>query len=205
MDLEQELQSKLFRAACPPTEKLSDFHLGLLPESEEAMIIAHLAICDLCQAEINALAMFLDEVADTIKYRDLHTPQETPLRRWVARLGRLGSGNEVAHNQTIPAFTFRGNEDEAQPKPQHFTVGDTQIMLDVQSDMGGSGRLHVIGTVMSDLDEFTRACLRQKDALSLESEIDDMGGFEFEHLESGRYEIVIEGKEHRVIIPSVSI
>lgn len=202
MGFESNLQSKLFRAGCPPTEQLGEFHLGLLDPQSEKVIRYHLALCHLCQADINALGMFLEEVADTIDYRDLHTPKPATLRKWIAELGRKMQGSEAARN---PAPAFRGTEETSKPKPQHYYVGDTQIMLDIQSDLTKANLFQLIGTVMSDMDQFETAQLLKDETVVQDVSVDDLGNFEFNLLESDRYAIVIKGLENQITIPTVSI
>ena len=62
LGLQQDLWRALYRRQCPTSQTLSDFYLGLLPQTETAMIQLHLADCQLCLAELAELEQFLADV-----------------------------------------------------------------------------------------------------------------------------------------------
>ena len=59
--LQSRLISRLYRATCPDSEILGEFHLGLLPDQQARAIEAHLRDCSPCVHELVQLRDFLDE------------------------------------------------------------------------------------------------------------------------------------------------
>ena len=59
--LQSRLISRLYRATCPDSEILGEYHLGLLPDQQAREIEAHLRDCSPCVHELVQLRDFLDE------------------------------------------------------------------------------------------------------------------------------------------------
>jgi hypothetical protein len=59
--LEATLMQRLKRFECPLPQQLGDYHMGMLEGEDNYRIEQHLAICPLCQNEINILIQFLDD------------------------------------------------------------------------------------------------------------------------------------------------
>ena len=57
--LQSDLLQALYRHHCPTSQRLSDFHLGILADLETQMVQLHLTQCPHCAFELEELAQFL--------------------------------------------------------------------------------------------------------------------------------------------------
>lgn len=63
--MDTTLQGHLRRFDCPPAQRLTDFHMGMLEASEADAVQQHVTSCSRCQAELAALTSFLNNPAST--------------------------------------------------------------------------------------------------------------------------------------------
>ncbi|MGQ9626948.1 MAG: hypothetical protein ACUVV0_08610 [Anaerolineae bacterium] len=100
--LQKGLSFALFRRDCPPSQKLGEFHLGLLSMEEERSIAIHLERCPHCRQELTELDAFLFE--ETAPVKEEKGPLAT-LHRYVMRCKLLERGRVVVQFlQEVPAL-----------------------------------------------------------------------------------------------------
>ncbi len=90
--------------ACKEAGRLPAHLQGVLDESEEARLVAHLDTCALCQQTLEQLAagdMGLLETARQVK--DDPPPVDPHLSHLLDRLGRRASSNRRLTNEPLPA------------------------------------------------------------------------------------------------------
>ncbi|MGD8405599.1 MAG: hypothetical protein PVJ21_18215, partial [Anaerolineales bacterium] len=63
LEREQKLlTSRLYRASCPSTDELGEFHLRMLPSNQMLIISQHVRECPLCTREIGQLKEYLSDL-----------------------------------------------------------------------------------------------------------------------------------------------
>jgi hypothetical protein len=193
LEREQKLlTSRLYRASCPSTDELGEFHLRILPSDQMLIISQHVRECPLCTREINQLKEFL---GDLVPVTEGNLVQQT--KRLVARLvgggGALGTAGQ-------PSFALRGESDG----PLTFEVGGILIVIDIQQAV--DGKLKILGQVAAEQqDDWTAALvkLKQEDQPEMTTTVDDLGAFRFEGLSSGPVDIQIEDRDGtEIVIPT---
>ena len=192
MTWEGNMTTALYRAFCPDTVELGEYHLGLIPGDRRFNITQHVAECPHCRREIAHLDQFLTSTAPDIEF----SPVER-IKVWVARLVPQGFNTRLT---LAPALAVRG----AGAGPQLYEAGDAQISIDVQPDTRpGTYALVglVTGVVLSDL----QAMLWHDDAPMTTTEVDDLGNFVFGDLRSGRYLLALQGPALEIELQDLEI
>lgn len=191
--LEQEtkwLTANLFRQACPNTDDLGDFHLGLLPEAQVRSIEQHLAHCPYCSREL-------------VQYQDfLGDPPEQPslAKRVVLSLARLLDETLLPQQMLSPAYSLRGEDSVTL-----YQANGLQISLDVQEDVEKPGHKSIVGVITgADAQAFTVDLWQDGEYLDT-ALIDETGGFTLSALLPGVYELIIKGADVIVHIQSFSL
>jgi hypothetical protein len=182
---ERQLKHRLHRWDCPAPQALVDYHLGLLLSDQEA-VSTHVAACARCQAELAELGAFLGGEA----LPRTEQPARTPTRRSLREiLGQL--------LPQTPALALRGEG----AGPLVAQAGEAMVMLDPQP-VGGRGYTVTGQLAAPDQDPWTGALaqLRRAGEAAYTAILDDMGGFHFEGVEAGRYELRITPREGAAIV-----
>lgn len=169
LDIEGKLVNELYRADCPSSQQLGDYHLGMLGQSNERYIERHLNMCALCHSELEELRVYLTAGVPAPKAVAVPAPERRrPSRgQWAEQLARLVP--------RTPGLALRG----AAGGPLLAEAGGTTLIVDVQP--AGNG-VTLIGQVVSDdPDRWTGALveLRRDGALLAAAGVDDLGSFTF--------------------------
>ena len=64
--LQSDFLRVFYRHHCPTSQRLSDFHLGILADMETQMVRLHLTECPHCTLELEELVHFLVEFAPVL-------------------------------------------------------------------------------------------------------------------------------------------
>lgn len=163
---EAKLAQELFRADCPPPEKIGEYYLEMLPHAERPMLAKHLSKCVHCQTELATLTAFM--------------PAENP--QPVARKAKPAQPRRNLLNDLVavlmpnsPALALRGTD----AGPLMATAEDgTTIFLEVLPE---GDRLSLMGQIAaSDPQHWSGALveLRQNDAFQTSSFVNEFGGFQ---------------------------
>lgn len=183
--LQNRLREQFYRANCPTSMELGDYHLGYLPALQALVVSQHLRECLLCQREVAVLKDFLTGLA----------PETSLLGAVKVLVARLM--NTQAENDLAPAL--RG---EAKG-PLTFESDGIVILLDIQP--GDAGRFHILGQVAADDQEkWTDALveIRQDSELQFSSTVDDLGAFRTETIMPGSKELRIIPRDGSLIVVS---
>ena len=183
--LQNRLRRQFYRANCPTSMELGDYHLGYLPALQALVVSQHLRECLLCQREVAVLEDFLTGLA----------PETSLLGAVKVLVARLM--NTQAENDLAPAL--RG---EAKG-PLTFESDGIVILLDIQP--GDAGRFHILGQVAADDQEkWTDALveIRQDSELQFSSTVDDLGAFRTETIMPGSKELRIIPRDGSLIVVS---
>ena len=196
--LQNALRQNLFRAECPPSQQLGEYHLGLLPAEEAKMIREHMTWCSHCSAEIEGLARYMADLASDLEARTI-----SRVRVLIARLldwSEPGTGPAPG----VPAYAGIRGEAEV---PLTYEADGIRITLDLAEDPEAPGRYLMMGLVSSSdttLPHLT-ARLFTSDELVATTPVDDLGNFEFAGLERATYHLVLDGPDIEIIIEAVDV
>jgi len=196
LEREQKLlTSRLYRASCPSSDELGEFHLRMLPSDRMLIVSQHVRECPLCTREVDQLKEFL---GDLVPVTEGNLLQQT--KRLVAK---LVSGRGAASAMGEPSFALRGTDEG----PMTFEAEGTVIVLDVQS--ANEGKVNIFGQVAADDQDLwtgSTITLIQTDGSKTIDTLNDLGAFHFEQVNSGSIQIMIlspHGME--VQIPKVDV
>jgi hypothetical protein len=194
--LQQTLQHRLFRAFCPPTDDLLAFYHRTLSEARYAAIASHLDECPHCAREMQL-----------ILYAAHEPPQVqmlSPTRRIVAQLlapvasagphpphGPLPSANGAAH------YAYRAD--------------NLELTLRIARTAGRPGILAVSGRLAleDDLLEYefegaTASLLADANLLAV-APLDEMGGFFFDAVPPGEYQLSVRLGACEVVVEALTV
>jgi anti-sigma factor RsiW len=190
-DLENRLTAALYRATCPDTSELGEYHLGMLSGPQAAIVEQHLDECPYCSREVAQLDAFMEQVKPDLAYSTAER-----IKIWIARLVpdvQAGPGSPA------PAFAMRGvAEDEAGDRSLVFEAGEVQLMIEIQDEPGDTGRKAIIGLVIGIDPAGAEARLWQEGQPVATTAVDDLGNFSFSNLDSGHYELILAGAETEI-------
>lgn len=185
-DFEERLTAALYRATCPDTAELGEYHLGMISEPRAAFIEQHLGECPHCSREIAQLDTFLAQVKPDLEY----TTAER-IKIWIARRVpdlTAGAGSPA------PALALRGaGDDEAAGRSLVFEAGEAQLMIEIQDEPGDTGRKTIVGLVIGIDPADVEARLWQDGQPVAATAVDDLGNFSFTNLDSTGYELILAG------------
>jgi len=185
-DLENRLTAALYRATCPDSAELGEYHLGLISGTRADSIDRHLAECPHCQRELTQLDSFLAQVQSDLTYSAAER-----IKIWIARrLPDLPSGERAPS----PAFAIRGGDEESGPSQSLiFEAGDAQLMIDVGEDPSDASRRTIVGLVIGVDPLELEARLWFDGQLLTTAAVDELGNFTFVDLKPGHYELILAG------------
>lgn len=174
------LTSRLYRASCPSTDELGEYHLRMLPSDRMLVISQHVRECPLCTREVDQLKEYLS---------DLSPGTEGNLLQQTKRLvAKLVSGRGAASAAGEPAFALRGTDEG----PMTFEAEGTVIVLDVQPT--NEGKVNILGQVAADDQDLwtgSTITLNQADGSKTKDTLNDLGAFQFEQVSTGSIQITI--------------
>lgn len=184
---QNRLKSRLFRAACPPSLELAEFHLRTLPAPQMLTVSAHVRGCPHCAREIAELGEFMG--TDTV-------PQEaTLLEQAQVFMARLVDAS--------PAFgTLRGES-------RSVTLEVEGAVITFETQSAPNGKVAVLGQIAAEeQDAWTGAIvtLQQTDAPRQTTSVNDLGAFTFEAVQPGAGEMTITSLHNQIIkIPPLEL
>jgi hypothetical protein len=194
--------ARLFRAACPPSLELGEYHLGLLPAAVTAPIQQHVAICPHCQQELVQLTSFIDAPDPYLR-----PAMSDSIKRHVKVLvARLTNGPQLGGLFGQPAMTpafagLRGVESG----PLTYEAGDAQVILEVQDCDARSGLRALIGLVVGMPGQQAEVHLWRDEQRLTTVALDVLGSFTFDNLAPGRYELFVTGELDEIHIQDLQV
>ncbi|HSN75034.1 MAG TPA: hypothetical protein VL334_08080 [Anaerolineae bacterium] len=200
--LQRAAAARLFRATCPSSLEVGEYHLGMLPASRSASVQQHVAACPYCAQELTQLGSFLN-IADPY----LHpAPWEAIKRNVQIIVARLTSGPRPGSLFGQPALApaLAGLRGE-QRSPLTYEAGDAQIILEVQDGEQQAGRKTLIGLVLGwDNQEIVVRLWRDERLVSTVT-VDTFGNFAIDDLAPGQYEMFVTSEPAEVHIQDLNI
>lgn len=187
----------LSRAACPTSDELGEYELELLEPVRASEIAGHVDRCPRCRTELATLGEFLTALTPDVSLSPverLRNAVDSGVRVLVARL--LGGDTPA------PAYALRGEV----ARPSVYAAEDLQVVVEAQP-AAGQPELYTVLGITTGLIEATdySAHLWRDDIPINSSPLDPLGNFVFEHLEKGRYDVLITGPALQVHVPAVDV
>lgn len=176
---EARLTHDLFRADCPPPEKIGEYYLEMLPDAERLKIAAHLQKCVHCQAEMAILTGFMPA-------ENPHPVAQKPKPAQPKR--NLLSDLVAVLMPNTPALALRGSDEG----PLMATAEDgTTIFLEVMTEVEG---FSLMGQIAADDPAHWSGALvemRQNDAFQGSSFVNEFGSFQLLLVKTEPIDLVI--------------
>lgn len=202
-DLQQALTRSLYRATCPTSRELGEYHLGLLPASQAQAVSDHLTICPFCAEERAQLRTFLAEPDP----RREPSPLEKAASQVKVTIARLLSGPSWAGAFGAPSLApalagVRGDEE----RPLIYEAGEIQIALEIQSDENQPDCRAMLGLItgIAPTENVTAHLWRDNHHFGSVT-VDDLGSFLFEGLPVASYDLILSAPEHEIHLQSMPI
>lgn len=191
---QRHLLRNLYRFACPSSQTLGEYELGMVAPAERTRIAAHIVGCPRCTAEMQMLREFLA------------TEEDAPPVGAVGRIRRMVATLLPPPPLISPHAALRGRGDGA---ARTYQADDVTITLDLGAPVR-RGRTSLVGLIWRDNDDpatiagSTVTLLRDGDIMHT-SEIDDVGNFAFDDITPGTYELGVTLGEDHITIEGVAI
>jgi hypothetical protein len=194
-NMEDSLKTRLYRADCPESAELGDYHLGLLPAERAGILQTHLAGCPHCTRELAQLQSYLADLAP-----DLETSLVERAKVWIARL--LPPPSAEATTMGGLGFALRGDDTAG---PQLYEAGDAQLSLEVQPQPDSPGRYTLLGLLLGVEPAGLTAHLWQDEHTAGTAAIDEIGNFTLGLLEPGPYQLILTGPTLEIHVQELTI
>jgi anti-sigma factor RsiW len=205
---QDRLSTQLSPFECPPSIKLGEYHLGMLPRAQAADVGRHLKKCPDCAREIAQLQDFLERLnpEPATKFRDevevlFRDKVEVLVAQLVPRWsGSTPSGLPV---RMAAGMSLRGEEQQG---PHLYRVDDVEVAVEVQDDAERWGHKVVLGLITGRDTHAWMAQLWQAEQCVATAPVDDSGNFIMPGLAlQGSYELTLSAPEVRVHIRDLTI
>jgi hypothetical protein len=155
------------------------YQAGLLPRQERSPIKQHLADCLLCQQEVAQLAQISTTSELSLLERLLLTGKQ------ILDALRLPSAPQ-------PAFALLGDEQQQ----QIYQAGDFQLIISIKKPLSSTNIWQIEGQLLNESDPLMlyegEISLLREEERAVTDEIDDLGYFILEDIESGDYQLLLE-------------
>jgi hypothetical protein len=186
--VEQRLRQSLYRFDCPAAQTLGEYELNMLDPVERTRVAAHAVDCDDCRSELGELRAFLAEptkVAEPVLQR---------ARRILATLVT-----------PRPGLAYGGLRGTSDPTTRVYEAGDVTVTIGPGSTTGSVlGLVVAAGTPAAALDG--RAVrLVNPPVEPADARLDDLGNFEFEHVDAGIYSLEVDLPIGLVVIEELRV
>lgn len=194
------VKARLFRSKCPSTIELGEYHLDKVPPQERMAIARHLRECTFCRAEVRQLEDYLKDLA--LAADTLDVPSANPLRVLVARLLSGGASDRAPQPAMAPIWAgVRGSEAGSRV----YQADDFQITLEAQQDPHNPARKILIGLIIGPELLEMEAHLWQQGRPVTSVEVEDTGNFILPGVETGLYELTIQGRGLMIQIQDLEV
>ncbi len=199
---QSRLAGRLYRAACPTSLDLGEYHLGMLSVDRAAAVARHVAVCPLCSQELAQLQGYLADLKPELDLSPVERAREGA-RVLVARLTGGLAGGFGLQPALAPAYAGLRGDDEA---PTIYTAEDVQVVIEVQADADRADRRAVLGLVTGLADPAkTEAHLWRESHRVATVPLDDLGCFVIGDLAPGEYVLILAGPEVEIHVQELQV
>ena len=197
-DFEKLLAAKLFRADCPDSLALGEYHLELLDKAQAQTIRAHLAHCPHCRQEIAGLETYLTTVSQDIDVPVIEPPGV--IKRLIARLRLPGLDWEGGQSPLFAPIGVRGEGPEA----RLYAAGDWQISLEIQEAVEQPEHKTIVGLVLGP-EAAWQITLQQEEHVAASATANDIGNFIIDNVRPGTYTLLLRSVHAEILVPDLTI
>ena len=201
--LQDGLIQRLYRADCPSSLDIGEYHFGLLATKKAAAIEKHLTACLFCVNEQRLLADFLPEPSLTT-ISDLIAPLKKTMQVLKARLmGGFSASGLAGQPALAPVLSgLRGAADG----PLMYEVEGAQVMAEVFDDDAHPGRKSILGLLTGtyQVNSF-QAYLWQEARYHATVHVDDLGNFTIDNLTPGDYSLILSGPDLEIHLEDLPV
>lgn len=203
--VERTLRRRLFRAACPTSLELGEYHLDALSPLRAEAIARHLTECPYCAREVADLKGYLAGLAPELMPGPVERLADRALTRARVLVARLTSG---ATSGPFPGGTaavhvgLRG----ADEGPLVYETDDAQIVIQVEQDLPQPDRWSLLGLVTGlEAAGDLAAHLWRGTGRVVTARVDELGNFTFSDLPAGEYDLILQGAEVEIHIQGLAV
>lgn len=184
----QRLVQSLYRFDCPDAQTLGEYELDMLDPVERTRVASHVVDCHECTSDLGELRAFLAQPAAVSE------PVLQRARRIVATL--------LAPQPGLAYGGLRGGSD---PSTRLYEAGDVTITLGPGSTSGSVLGLVVGGTPATASLEGRAVRLLNPLGTSADTQLDELGNFEFDDVEAAIYSLEVDLPAGVVVIEALRI
>lgn len=201
---EQRLKQRLYRFDCPSSQRLSEYHLDLMPPETRSAITLHLEHCPHCRSELEALAVFLDQDA-AVRSEPVRSE---PVPKPAAPKLRLGDLLAILVPQTSQ-LALRGAPDASTPilrgpssGPLMFEVAGITIFIEMDQPHKPHNEFFITGQFLAETGLWQGALVQvwQNEVIRAVTTIDEMGQFSCGPLNLGIIDVRITAEGGSVLM-----
>lgn len=186
---EQKRYSRaMFRAECPDSLILGEYHLNLLTNRERTPVELHVNECPVCTNELAEMSAFVG-AAPKVKLKEM-----------------------LERGRQIVAELVEGSLGDPELAPRGFGGGtrlymaeDLQLSISVQPDAKDDRRKSITGLAVGGETHGMVAHLVHDGESVQIADVDDLGNFHFEGIDAGLFDVLISGEDVVVKIGFIQI
>ena len=208
---QMQTTAHLYRATCPTSADLREYHFGFLPEAQATAITQHMTICPHCTRELVTLSDYLDgdpllsgsllsdplpEVLDSVP---------TVLARVRVVVAELVQGGSGGLNPAFARVRSPASLQSSGEVMYVYMAGDVQIALRIRDDAQQPGQKAIMGLVTGLDAEGMQVHLWQDEQLVVTHGLDMAGNFLISHLVPGQYMLILSGLERKIQVRELEI
>lgn len=196
--VEQALDKLMYRASCPPAERLADYVMKTLTVSDRDTIDQHLPTCKLCRDEVGSLQSIL--IVDDA----LPEPIQEPLLQRVKSFFQMVEDQFVRILTPLPKLAYgqlKGSDDPG-TRVLSFGSGPVSVMMSVEKALDG---VKINGSIV-DTGETTQWAEGHVELVGVSAEqkrylahIDEDDMFTFESIVPGQYHLSVYAIDGEVL------
>lgn len=201
--LHTRVADRLFRADCPSSIDIGEYHLGLLAAAQASAIDQHLATCPWCSGERAVLNDFMADAGLSPRL-DFLTPVRDTVKVIVARLaGALSGGGFSGQPGLAPAWAgLRGMSQG----PLLYEAEGVQVMAEIAEDASHPGRKTILGLLTGTFPAASfQAYLWQAARYCATTPVTDLGNFAIDNLAPGNYSLVLSGPDLEIHLEDLPV
>jgi hypothetical protein len=199
---EERMLARLYRTACPDSDVLGEYHLGLLSRQKVESVTRHLAECPHCRRELAQLDDFIKELAPTLELGRLEQVRQR-VHIWIARLVDPGVGGSGLGLPTLaPAGLGVRGEDDG---PRLYEAGDVQLSIDFREDSRRPDCQELLGLMVGADPAGFEAHLWRAGHRLVTVPVDELGNFVLHDLEPGRYDLIVAGSDTEIHVQDFQV
>jgi hypothetical protein len=195
-NFQARLTAGLYRKACPSPQELGDYQLNLIAADRRLIVQQHLQECPHCTGELHVLGVNLSEQPSS-------TP-DSPLKRIKILIARLSDGLEESKRGISPMPIFAGLRGES-GGPERYIAEDIEITIEVQLDPESPANRALLGLILGESKSPNTATLSIGAEIVASEPVDSFGNFMFTNLHPGTYDLLIQGHDSEIHIPTLDV